>query len=378
MDCIWSNRPSPEHGAPPAGLRGFLSGVRILDLSQYISGPFVSLLLADMGAEVLKVEPPRGDEMRNLGPRDGAGDAVFYGALNAGKSVVRLDLKSAADVATLWDHIVTADVLIEGFRPGVMARLGLDYPTLKARRPELIYCSISGYGPTGPLALRAGHDGNYLATSGIMDRNGQSAPAFFDPPVADMAGALFAAIAILGALHGRHASGVGSHIELGLADTLMPLQMLQIAEWGANGTVPKSGSTYLNGAAAFYQTYATADSRHVMLGPVEPKFWANFCEAAGRPDWIGRHADRMPQTNLIAELSSFFIAQTLEEVTRRFAHVECCLSPVFDLSEALTSAQVAARGLVGKSGDALQAWFPATFDGEVAPPRAALNQLDAA
>lgn len=355
-----------------------LSGVRILDLSQYISGPFASLLLADMGAEVLKVEPPRGDEMRNLGPRDGAGDALFYGALNAGKSLVRLDLKSAADVATLWDHIVTADVLIEGFRPGVMARLGLDYPTLKARRPELIYCSISGYGPTGPLALRAGHDGNYLATSGIMDRNGQGAPAFFDPPVADMAGALFAAIAILGALHGRHASGVGSHIELGLADTLMPLQMLQIAEWGAIGTVPKSGSTYLNGAAAFYQTYATADARHVMLGPVEPKFWANFCEAAGRPDWIGRHADRMPQTNLIAELSSFFIAQTLEQVTSRFAHVECCLSPVLDLGEALTSAQVAARGLVGKSGDALQAWFPATFDGQVAPPRAALNQLDVA
>ena len=378
MDCLWSNRPSPDTAAPLAEVRGFLSGVRILDLSQYISGPFASLLLADMGAEVLKVEPPRGDEMRNIGPRDGAGDALFYGALNAGKSLVRLDLKSAADVATLWDHIVTADVLIEGFRPGVMARLGLDYPTLKARRPELIYCSISGYGPTGPLALRAGHDGNYLATSGIMDRNGQSAPAFFDPPVADMAGALFAAIAILGALHGRHASGVGSHIELGLADTLMPLQMLQIAEWGANGTVPKSGSTYLNGAAAFYQTYATADARHVMLGPVEPKFWANFCEAAGRPDWIGRHADRMPQTNLIAELSSFFIAQTLEEVTSRFAHVECCLSPVLDLSEALTSAQVAARGLVGKSGDVLQAWFPATFDGQVAPPRAALNQLDAA
>lgn len=362
----------------PVGVSGFLAETKILDLSQYISGPFASLLLADMGAEILKIEPPRGDEMSNLGPRDCSGEGLFYGALNAGKSVLRLDLKSASGVAKLWEYISTADVLIEGFRPGVMARLGLDYATIKARRPELIYCSISGYGPTGPLAPRAGHDGNYLAASGIMDRNGHDAPTLFDPPVADMAGALFATIAILGALQGRHASGVGSHIELGLADSLMPLQLLQIADWGANGTVPKSGSSYLNGAAAYYQAYATADARYVMLGPVEHKFWANFCQAAGSPDWIERHSDPMPQTALIAELSAFFADQTLDQVETRFTDVECCLTTVADLGEALTSAQVNARGLVGKSGDALQAWFPATFDGEVAPPRPPPYYMDAA
>lgn len=346
----------------------FLAGVKIIDLSQYIPGPFASLMLADMGAEVLKVEPPVGDGMRALGPRDGQGQPVFYEALNASKSVLRLDLKTGSGRAALLDHIDSADVLIEGFRPGVMQRLGLDYDTLKQRRPELVYCSISGYGPTGPLANTAAHDGNYLANAGMMDRNGAPTPMFFDPPVADMSGALFAAIAILGALHGRHSSGRGIHIDIGLADALMPLQLLQIADWSANGTVPKARSYYLNGGAAYYQVYATADGRHVMLGAVEPKFWRNFCDAADRDDWTLRQSESMPQTALTANVAALFATMTLDQANKRFAGVDCCFSPVLDLGEALTSAQVIQRGLVKDA----QALFPAKFDGETSGLRAPL------
>jgi len=348
-----------------AAVQTFLSGVKVLDLSNYIPGPFASLMLADMGADVLKVEPPTGDGMQALGPRDANGQPIFYQALNASKSVIRLDLKSDAGLAVLLDHVDRADVLIEGFRPGVMQRLGLGYAVLSARRPELIYCSISGYGPTGPLAEVAAHDGNYLASAGVMDRNGGEVPFFFDPPVADMSGALFAAIAILGALNGRHKTGLGVHIDLGLADALMPLQLLQIADWAANRTVPKPRSYYLNGGAACYQVYPTADARHVMLGAVEPKFWRTFCEAADRYDWLERQAEEMPQAALIADVATFFASMTRAEANTRFGSVDCCYSPVLDLGEALTSEQIIARALVCDG----QALFPAKFDGKSTAPR---------
>ena len=347
-------------------LETFLAGVKVLDLSQYIPGPMASLLLADMGAEVLKIEPPQGDEMRNLGPRDAQGRPLFYNALNAGKSVLRLDLKQREVREAFLGHVATADVLIEGFRPGVMARLGLGYATLSAINPRLVYCSISGYGATGSHALKAAHDGNYLATSGALDRNGEDAPMFFDPPVADTSGSLFAVIAILGALHGRAKSGRGCQIDLGLADVVMPLQLLQVAEWAANGTIPKPRSSYLNGGAAYYQVYATADSRHIMLGCVEAKFWRNFCVAANRPDWLERQPETMPQTALIADLASFFAGISLEQASALFSHIDCCFSPVLDLGEALTSEQVRARGLVrpGPEAGEMQALFPAIIDGQ--------------
>ena len=352
--------------------------MKILDLSQYISGPFASLMFADMGAEVIKIEPPLGDPMRDLGPRSPTGNPVFYGALNAGKSLLRLDLKSDEGRTRIQKLLAGADILIEGFRPGVMARLGLDYGALSSSHPSLIYCSISGYGVDAPLSATAGHDGNYLAASGILHRNGTAMPNFFDPPVADMSGALFAAIAILGALNARNRTGQGVHIELGLADTLMPLQLMQIADWGANATVPTRQSTYLNGAAAYYQVYQTAGAEHVMLGAVEHKFWSNFCLAAGREDWISRHDDPLPQHALMAELAAFFEQHEAADIGMRFEGVECCLSPVLDLGEALESQQTLARGLVKSGESGLQALFPAYFDGQTAAPRPSLRKYDLA
>ncbi|MFZ4534094.1 MAG: CaiB/BaiF CoA transferase family protein [Alsobacter sp.] len=357
----------------------FLDGVKVLDLSQYIPGPMASLFLADMGAEVIKIEPPDGDQMRHLGPRDARGEPVFYRALNAGKAVRRMNLKDEVARRDLLRMVKDADVLIEGFRPGVMARLGLDHATLRALNPRLVYCSISGYGASGSLAQKAAHDANYLATSGMLDRNGIDAPHFFDPPVSDTSGALFAALAIVGALHGRERDGAGCHIDLGLADVTHPLQLMQVAGWGATGQTPGRGSYYLNGGAAYYRTYATSDGRHVVLGAIESKFWRNFCEAAGRPDWIARQPEPMPQAALGADIATYFASLTLADATARFEAVDCCFSPVLGMGEALAQPQIGERDLVrpGTSAGDLQALFPVLIDGVAPDSRPAMQTAGA-
>jgi crotonobetainyl-CoA:carnitine CoA-transferase CaiB-like acyl-CoA transferase len=349
-------------------LNGFLEGVRVLDLSFYIPGPMATLFLSDMGARVLKIEPPQGDEMIHLGPRDRDGGPVFYRALNAGKSVRRLNLKQEGDRTAFLELAQTHDVLVEGFRPDVTRRLGVDYPTLSRINPRLVYCSISGYGAVAENTGRAAHDGNFLAESGVLDRNGAT-PRFFDPPLSDACGGLFAAIAILGALNQAARTGRGAHIDIGLADVMAPLQLMQIAAFGANGQVLKSDAAYLNGGAAYYQIYRTRDGRHVMLGALELKFWRLFCEAAGRPQWIARHAEPIPQLALKQDVQDFFASLDLERILALFAEADCCLSPVLDLGEAVHSGHVRSRGLVREDPHigALQSLFPAYVDG--APPR---------
>ena len=355
-------------------LHRFAHGLRVLDLSSFLPGPLAGLLLADMGASVLKIEPPAGDAMRQIGPSDSDGTPLFHGAVNAGKAVRRMDLKDPAVRVEFLDLVASNDVLIEGFRPGVMQRLGLDYPVLRAVNPRLVYCAISGYGASGPSAHAAGHDANYLATAGVLHRNGTAGPEFFDPPMADVSGSLFAVIAIMGALRAREADGQGCAIDLGLADTAMPLQIFPIAQYGLDGTVPQRRETYLNGGAAFYQVYRTADGRHVALGAIEPKFWSAFCAAAGRPDWAARQAEPLPQTALIAEVGALMATLTLNACVARFADADCCFNPVLDLGEALASPHHVGRGLVRRTQDgSLQALFPAHVDGIPPSPRPPLR-----
>ena len=345
----------------------FLRGIRVVDVSFYIPGPMASLLLADMGAEVSKVEPPWGDDMRALGPRDADGRPMFYEALNAGKTISRLDFKQDEGRAALLAMADAADIFIEGFRPGVMARLGLGPATLRERNPALITCSISGHGAEGPLAQEAGHDGNYLAGAGMLHRNGIP-PRFFDPPIADLSGSLFAVIAILGALQARERDGRGCHIDLGLADVPMPLQLFEIAGLGATGKVPQPNTTYLNGGAAYYQVYATGDGRHVMVGAVEAKFWRAFSEAAGHPEWTARHGEALPQLALIGDVAACLGTLTWAECEARFASGDCCVTPILDLAEAIASPHHRARGLLARTDGGLQCLFPAWIDG--APPQA--------
>ncbi len=349
------------------GMQQWLVGVRILDLSQYIPGPLASLLLADMGAEVIKIEPPSGDPMMTLGPRNRNGEGLFHQTLNAGKSIIRIDLKSEAGLSRLLDLVRDADILMEGFRPGVMDRLGLGLSRLHECNDQLIVCSISGYGAAGESLQRAGHDANYLAEAGTLDRNGIDSPLFFDPPIADVSGSLFAAIAILGALQGRSRTGKGCAIDLALADVIMPLQMLQIADLSENGTVPRRRTTYLNGGAAYYQVYRTRDDRHVVVGAVEPKFWRRFSETADHPEWVERQSEALPQHRLIADVAAVVSQYSLEECLTRFAHDDCCVSPVLAIDEALAEDRIKARRLLAPGGDGvMQALFPAWIDG--APP----------
>ena len=347
-------------------LNQWLRGVRVLDLSRYIPGPLAAMLLADMGAEVLKIEGPEGDEMQHLGPRDESGAPIFYPSVNAGKTVRRMNLKDEAARTEFLRMVENADVLIESFRPGVMARLGLSYDALRAVNPQLIYCALSGYGANGPLAQAAGHDANYLALTGVLQRNAN----YFDPPVCDNVGALFAVIAILGALQGRAREGRGCELDLSLADSIWPLQTFQVADYGARGYSPGPEETYLNGGAAWYQVYRTRDGVRVALGTAGDKFWERFCRAAGRPDWIARAAEPMPQRALMAQVQALIGALTLAECNERFAAADCCYTPVLTLAQAVHSEQTRARQLVRRSPTgALQALFPAWVDREPPAPR---------
>lgn len=349
----------------PSRLHKFARGIKVLDLSAFLPGPLASLLLADMGAEVLKIEPPAGDAMRQLGPRDAAGEPLFYDAVNAGKTIVRMDLKQPRARDEFLRRVAEHDVLLEGFRPGVMQRLGLGYAELRKINPGLVFCSLSGFGAAGPMSQAAGHDANYLAQAGVLHRNAQEKPFFYDPPIADVTSSLFAVIAILGALRAREADGLGCEIDIGLADVAMPLQLFPIAEYGANGAIPQPRTTYLNGGAAYYQVYATQDQRHVAVGAVEPKFWVAFSNAAGQPEWIPRQAETLPQVKLIADVAASIGKLTLAECTEKFADDDCCITPVLDLGEALSSPRTTGRGLVRRSpGGALQALFPARIDGQ--------------
>ena len=355
-------------------LGAFLAGVRVLDLSRHLPGPLAALLLADMGAEVIKIEAPGGDDQRRIGPRGPDGQSIFFHAVNASKTTRTIDLKSDIGRSTLRELVKTADVLIESFRPGVMMRLGVDYESLKTTNQGLIYCSLSGYGQTGPCAQVSGHDGNFLALSGIMHRNRQTKPYYYDPPIADCAASLFATIAILGALRSRERDDKGCHIDMSLADAPMAMQMFQLAHLGVSGVVPSAGKGYLNGGAAYYQVYETSDHRHVMLGAIERRFWVLFCTAAERLDWIDRQQEPEPQTDLILDVAAVLAGWTLKECEQRFGTVDCGLSPVLDLGEAVRHPHHRQRGMLALAPlTGFQALFPALIDGRVPQARSPIK-----
>lgn len=336
-----------------------LAGIRVLDLSQYIPGPYASLLLADLGARVLKVEPPGGDPMRGLGPRDADGISPLWKAMNGGKTVLELDLKSADGSALLAELLPHADVLIESYRPGTLDRLGFGRDRLEALNARLVHVALSGYGQTGPWRLRAGHDLNYMATAGGLWASGtKEAPQIAHPPTADFASAQFAAFAACAALVGRSVSGKGAYVDASLADTVAGWQGPLVAQHGRPGFAQAREAGLLNGGAAFYRVYACADG-HVTLGAIEPKFWANFCTAVGRNDWISRQAEPLPQTALTGELETLFRTRTRAEWEGLLGGVDCCFAVVLEPGEMAGHPQIANRGTLGR--------FPAWLDG--APPK---------
>ena len=358
-----------------------LTGLRVLDLSQYLPGPHAAQILADLGAEVVKVEPPAGDPMQGIGPRDSDGVSAFYKLINAGKTVVRLDLKSDEGRAALQSLVRGADVLLESFRPGALARLGFGAKDARALNPRLIHCALSGFGQSGPYARRAGHDITYMALAGGLATSGsRERPVLAHPPTADFAGAMQAALSVLAALVRRGTTGQGTSIDVSMAESVLGWQGLVLTGARRDADEAARGQGLLSGGAACYQIYETTDGRFIALGALEEKFWAALCEALERPDWIARQNEALPQTDLIAQVAAVFRSETRDTWSARLADVDCCFQPVLEPDEVPDHPQIAARGLVCEADgqDArTEVMFPAFFGGKSPEPRAPLREASA-
>lgn len=322
-----------------------LQGVRVLDLSRLLPGPYATLVLADLGADVVKVEDPAGgDYLRWMPPMAGAQSGWFH-ALNRNKRSIALDLRRPEGAAALLRLARRFDVVVESFRPGVMARLGIGYEALSRENPGLVLCSISGYGQDGPYRDRAGHDLDYVALAGVLAVNGPpDRPVPLGVQVADVAGGSWPAVTgILAALLGRAATGRGAWIDVAMAEGALAMLALQQGAADAEGRALRRGAEQLNGGSACYSVYRTRDGRFVALGALEPKFFRAFCDAVGRPELAELQFDgdgRGPR----AEVEAIFAARTWAEWEDFAARHDVCVMPVLEGDEPRRDPQLVHRG----------------------------------
>lgn len=347
-----------------------LSGIRVLDLTQLLPGPLCTQHLADMGAEVIKIEPPKGgDPNRGIG---GEQFSTLFLLVNRNKRSLALDLRSPEGVEVVHRLAATADVVVEGFRPGVAERLGVGYAQLAKINPRLVYCSISGFGQDGPLAQTAGHDINYESLAGVLAQTGAAggAPAQGNFPVADLAGGtLSAAMGILAALLGVQRTGQGTHVDVSMSDCLMAHNVVATSTVARTGRGAARGADYLSGGMACYGVYATADGRHLALGAIEIKFWQAFCTTIGRDDLTARgHLIGEQGAEAREAVAKVLASQSLAHWLQVFEGVDCCLTPVLELEEALDHPQAIARGMIRevhhpRAGAHLEYAFPIRMSG---------------
>ena len=329
-----------------------LAGLKVLDLSRLLPGGFCSLMLADFGADVIKVEDTGpGDYVRWSPPyyegADETARSALFLSLNRGKRSIRIDLKSEPGKQVLRRLVRDADVLLESFRPGVLDRLGVGYERLREENPRLIYCAITGYGQDGPNRDRSGHDMNYLGLNGVLGLTGDAdgPPVQSGAQIADLGGGgMMGVIGILVALHERERSGEGQLVDCSMFDgALSWLGMVAAAAFAA-GRADRRGENMLAGALICYRPYRCADG-YVTLGALEPKFWSAFCRGVGREDLLGHAFDR-PGTPAHHELEAIFAERTREQWRLFASENDCCLEPVLDLDEVLDSELVRAREMV--------------------------------
>jgi alpha-methylacyl-CoA racemase len=328
--------------------RGPLSGIRVLDLTFLYPGPLATMLLGDLGAEVIRIEHPRRPDLIHLFPPFLGHESAAYLSLNRSKRGLGLDLSEAEGQSVFFDLVDTADIVVEQFRPGVLKRMGVDYERARDRNPRIIYVSLTGFGQNGPYALRAGHDINYISWAGLLSQTkigGRPVlPAF---QMADVAGGGYmAVIACLAALWHREKSGSGQIVDVSMLDGVLPLLTLELAWfWGqAPGATP---SNILDGTFPCYGLYRCADEKHVALGALEPKFWINFCRAVGREDWIsGNFATGEQGERVRQEVETLFLERTRDEWVRLAAAHDFCLSPVQDLEELTGDPHLNARDMI--------------------------------
>jgi crotonobetainyl-CoA:carnitine CoA-transferase CaiB-like acyl-CoA transferase len=329
-----------------------LDGLRVIDLTRVVAGPFCTMMLGDMGAEVLKIEEPKhGDDSRGWAPFiEGTGS--FYLALNRSKKSVALDLKSPDGRAALTRLVETADVLIENFRPGSLAELGFDYAAMSALNPRLIYCSISGYGQTGPSAPLPGYDAVIQGEAGIMDMTGfqDGAPTRVGVAITDYLAGLYAIQGILLALTDRQKSGLGQHVDIALFEAMLSVMRLPLAVLQATGATPsRVGNDHLN--IAPYEPLRAKDGL-IIVAVANPGLWVRFCDALERPDLrddprFRTNTDRVANRDALKrEIETVFLGLTVQELTGRFEAKNVPCGRVRSISEALEHPQVTARDVL--------------------------------
>ncbi len=328
-----------------------LSGIRILDLSRLLPGAYASQMLADFGADVIKVEEPgSGDYGRSMPPQGPGGMSLYFVAINRNKRSISLNLKSEQGREIFLRLVRQSDVVLESFRPGVMERLGLGYEQLKEHKPGIIYCAISGYGQDGPYRLRAGHDLNYAGYAGLLhynrDINGQ--PVMPPTQLGDLAGGSYmAVIGILTALVGRAQTGEGRKVDVSMTEGVMSLLPLAATVYLNTGKAPRPGLSSLDGGLPCYNIYETKDGKHITLAALEPKFWHAFCTHIGHLELLPFHTPVGPgeREQAIDILRAVFKTRTRDEWIAELSEIDTCIGPVYSLDEALNDPQAQARGI---------------------------------
>src|SRR5438552_882810 len=325
-----------------------LAGIRVLDLTRLLPGPMATMHLADLGADVIKIENTgAGDYAREMGrTREGMSD--FFRLVNRNKRAIRLDLKRPQGREVFLRLAKGADVLVEGFRPGAMAKLSIGYEALAAVNPRLVYCSITGYGQDGPYADRAGHDVNYIGYAGVGDRIGTAeAPVVPNFQIADLlGGALTPVMGILAALIDARSSGRGRHVDVAMTDAVFAHAILPLVGFLERGKVPGRGTGMLGGGLPCYNVYRTRDGRYMAVGALERKFWETLCDILGCPELKGKHIVYGEEARPVRErLAAIFASRAQREWAELFARADCCVSPILTLDEALANEQLRARGM---------------------------------
>ncbi len=329
-------------------MAGPLRGVKVLDFTTLLPGPFATMMLADLGADVLRVEAPgRPDLMRVMPPFDGKLSAGHC-LVNRGKRSIALDMKNPKGAEVVKRLVQTYDVVIEQFRPGVMKRLGVDYETLCAANPRVIYCSLTGYGQTGPMKDRAGHDINYLATAGLLSVSGrkETGPVPEGIQIADVGcGSYNTVVSVLAALIHRQNTGEGQYSDVSMTDgALAYMSIAAIPTFILGKDVQREGE-FLNGGG-FYDCYETKDGEYMSVGSIEPQFWKDFCDAMGHPEWLNKQMLLgKPGEAFKAEIRAEFKKKTRDEWTELFNKRDACVEPVLSMSEAVAHPQNTARGM---------------------------------
>jgi alpha-methylacyl-CoA racemase len=322
-----------------------LSGIRIIDLTNLLPGPLATLMLAEAGAEVIKIERPGGDDMRGYAPQ-WQGTGAAFSLLNRGKKALTLDLKTTDGAAQLRALLERADILVEQFRPGIMAKLGFDYEAVRAINPRLIYCSISGYGQTGPRATEAGHDLNYIASTGLLAFQPGPSDRPVVPPalVADIAGGTFpAVINILLALRQRDLTGAGCHLDIAMTDAMFTFAWRALSGYWASGSLATSGQSELTGATPRYRLYPAKDGGIVACAALEDHFWQRFASLIGLDGPLAD--DRHDPAATITAVADIIASRSAADWEPHFAKADCCVTIVRSLDEALRDPHFVGRGL---------------------------------